>query len=412
MTLHHIDKPTRQKKKSVHLTILIIIFLAAVSWLYRLGHFTLPWSWEGIDDLPVADFLPPASTVGSASAGVILTDVSAVVNKVKPSIVTVAVKSSQLKRSGNLPLDPFSLMFGFPSLGNPGVLEQDDIQRDIGTGFVVDDAGLVVTNKHVVSGAGQKYIVIDSDDNEYEVKEIYRDSEHDLALLQVEGLQVPALTLGDSDSLQVGQGVFAVGTALGEFRHTVTTGVVSGLGRTITASDSFGSQQETIKNIIQTDAAINAGNSGGPLLNSYGQVIGVNVAVTAGAENIGFALPIKVVQESLHVFESTGRFERPFLGVNYQMISEKAALFNEIPQGAYLTAVAAGSAAAKAGLKEGDIITKFAGEALKVSDKNQQQSNLLSVMINRHKIGDRLEVEYYRDGTKQNTEVVLEKRRE
>lgn len=412
MTQHQLDKLTRQQKNSVYLAILIIVFLAAVGWLYRLSHFSFPWSWAGIDDLPVADFLSPASTVSSASAGVILTDVSAVVNRVKPSIVTVAVKSSQLKHSGNLPLDPFSLMFGIPSLRNPGILEQEDIQRDIGTGFVVDGAGLVVTNKHVVSGAGQKYIVIDSEDNEYEVKEIYRDSEHDLALLQVEGLQVPALTLGDSDSLQVGQGVFAVGTALGEFRHTVTTGVVSGLGRTITASDGFGSQRETIKNIIQTDAAINAGNSGGPLLNSSGQVIGVNVAVTAGAENIGFALPIKVAQESLHVFESTGRFERPFLGVNYQMISEKAALFNEIPQGAYLTAVAAGSAADKAGLKEGDIITKFAGEALKVSDKNQQQSNLLSALINRHKIGDRLEVEYYRDGVKHTTEVVLEKRSE
>lgn len=411
MTQNHNGK-NLLRKNSVYLTMLIIFFIAAVTWLYHLGDFSLPWQWDDIADAPEVNLLVPAPNVSSLSSGVILTDVSAVVNQVKPSIVTVAVKSSQFKRSGNLPLDPFSLMFGIPSFRNPGILEQEDIQRDIGTGFVVDGAGLVVTNKHVVSGVGQKYIVIDSEDREYEVKEIYRDSENDLALLQVEGLQVPALTMGNSDALQVGQGVFAVGTALGEFRHTVTTGVVSGLGRTITASDSFGSQQETIKNIIQTDAAINAGNSGGPLLNSYGQVIGVNVAVTAGAENIGFALPIKVVQESLNVFESTGRFERPFLGVNYQMISEKAALFNEIPQGAYLTSVAAGSAADKAGLKEGDIITKFAGEALKVSEKNAAQSNLLTAIINRHKIGERLAVEYYRDGKQQHTEVVLEKRQE
>ena len=394
-------------KKNLWLMILLLSVVVIEIWWWQREKLTV-----NLDSPKNNSASVPASTpVPLSPTGVVLTDVSGVVNAAKPSIVTVAVQTTQLKRSGNM-LSPLSLMFGWPGLGDEGMqLEQEDVQRDIGTGFVVDNSGLVVTNKHVVSGMGKKYVVIDSDDQEYEVSEIYRDSDHDLALLQVSGLANRALALGSSDDLQVGQGVIAIGTALGEFRHTVTTGVVSGLGRTITASDALGRDSETIRGIIQTDAAINAGNSGGPLLNSMGQVIGVNVAMSSGAENIGFALPIKVVQESLALFESTGRFERPFLGVEYRMISAKAALLNEIPQGAYLTAIAANSPAAKAGLQVGDIITKFAGESLK-TDKKDSSSNLLTAIINKHKIGEQVEIEYYRADERQVAQAVLQKRSE
>ena len=387
-------------KKNLWLMILLLAVVIIEIWWWQREKLTVD-----LDSLKHNSASVPASTPAPLPpTGVVLTDVSGVVNAAKPSVVTVAVQTTQLKRSGNM-LSPLSLMFGWPGLGDEDMqLEQEDVQRDIGTGFVVDNSGLVVTNKHVVSGMGKKYVVIDSDDQEYEVSEIYRDSDHDLALLQVAGLANRALTLGNSDDLQVGQGVVAIGTALGEFRHTVTTGVVSGLGRTITASDALGRDSET-------DAAINAGNSGGPLLNSMGQVIGVNVAMSSGAENIGFALPIKVVQESLALFESTGRFERPFLGVEYRMISAKAALLNEIPQGAYLVAIAANSPAAKAGLQVGDIITKFAGESLK-TDKKDGSSNLLTAIINKHKIGEQVEIEYYRADERQVVQAVLQKRSE
>jgi S1-C subfamily serine protease len=220
----------------------------------------------------------------------------------------------------------------------------------------------------------------------------------------VEGLAVPALAFGDDADVKVGQGVVAVGTALGEFRQTVTTGVVSGLGRTITASDGNGRAAEELENVIQTDTAINAGNSGGPLLNYQGQVIGVNVAMSWGAENIGFALPINLVKKSLENFETTGKFDRPFLGVSYQAISEKAALVNEIPQGLYVVSVVEGSAADKAGLQEGDVMTSLGGQSLK------NEENELQKLIEKHKVGDKVEIEYFRDGEKDTTAVTLEKR--
>lgn len=159
--------------------------------------------------------------------------------------------------------------------------------------------------------------------------------------------------------------MIAIGTALGQFRHTVTTGVISGLGRGIQAIDPGMGSAEEIDNVIQTDAAINPGNSGGPLLDRSGEVIGVNVAVSQGAQNIGFALPINVIKASIANFNDTGSFDRPYLGVSYRDISQEAALFNEVPQGAYVVSVVDGSSAAQAGLQAGDIITEFDGQSLK-----------------------------------------------
>ena len=307
-----------------------------------------------------------------------------VAEKASPSVVTVSVtRERQL-------IEPFFLD-PFGSFSTPRRSRLETVQQDIGTGFVVE-GGLIVTNKHVVADPNVTYRVITNDDRELEVTKIFRDPVNDLAILQVGGNELQPLKLGDSSSLKVGQFVIAIGTALGEFRHTVTTGVVSGLGRGVTAGDPFGGFVEQLDNVIQTDAAINPGNSGGPLLNSVGQVIGVNVAVAGGGENVGFAIPINVLKESLENFETTGRFDRAFLGVRYRMIPQETALLNDVPEGAFIVEVVEGSAASNAGIREGDIVTKLDGEALK------EEEGGLAKIISQRKVGDEVEVEYFRDG--------------
>jgi len=318
----------------------------------------------------------------------VLREESVVVNvaeAVSPSVVTVSVTFS---------LDPFG-MFEFR---RPGPSQQ--VKQDIGSGFIIDN-GLVVTNKHVVSDAAAAYKIITKDDQEHDVAKIYRDPTNDIAILKVDGLTNQAVKLGDSDQLKVGQFVIAIGTALGEFRHTVTTGVISGLGRGISAGDPFGGLAEQLDNVIQTDAAINPGNSGGPLLNSAGQVIGVNVAVAQSGQNIGFALPINTVKQVVDSFQNTGSFERPFLGVRYQMISQETALLNDVPAGAYIVEVVSGSPAETAGIKAGDIIVRADGQKLTDADGG------LAAVINSKKVGESLKLEIYRDGKTLPISVVL-----
>ncbi|MBW7944484.1 trypsin-like peptidase domain-containing protein [Patescibacteria group bacterium] len=315
-----------------------------------------------------------------------------IANKASESVVTVAIKR-QRSTSSRLFLSPFS-PFELPrSSGEP-----QEEKRDIGTGFVVTTDGLIVTNKHVVDSSGE-FLVIDRENNEHRVLNIYRDPANDLAILKVEGLQAPQLELGDSDALKVGQQVIAIGTALGEFRHTVTTGVVSGLGRGIEAGDPFGNSVEALENVIQTDAAINPGNSGGPLLDSSGKVIGVNVAVSAAGQNIGFAIPINVIKASLENFNQTGQFDRPILGIRYQIISERAALANEVPQGAYVVEVIPDSAASEGQLQAGDILTEFDGQSLKNAEIPQ--------LLNKMKIGQKVKLKYWRSGETKEVEVTL-----
>jgi S1-C subfamily serine protease len=252
-----------------------------------------------------------------------------------------------------------------------------------------------------VESTGAKYKIITKDDKEYDVTNIYRDPANDLAILKVNATLPEAMVLGDSDKNKVGQFVIAIGTALGEFRHTVTTGVISGLGRGIEAGDGWGGSVEQLDNVIQTDAAINPGNSGGPLLNSAGQVIGVNVAVSQSGQNIGFALPINVVKSSLDNFNKTGQFNRPYLGVQYKVISKESALMNEVPEGAYVAGVVSGSPAETAGIKQGDIITKLGGKSVK-----DTEGGLVGI-INQSKVGDTLDIEVFRDKKTQTLKVTL-----
>lgn len=311
--------------------------------------------------------------------------VTEVAERVASGVVTVSYKRKTQVLEQYF-LDPFGMFRGSRPTG-----EVETEQVDIGSGFVVDTTGLVVTNKHVVSqGSASDYVVILKDESEHQVEKIWRDPANDLAILKIAGGNFETIEMGDSDKVKVGNFVIAIGTALGEFRHTVTTGVVSGLGRGITAGDGY-SFAEKLDNVIQTDAAINPGNSGGPLLNSAGQVIGVNVAVSAGANNIGFALPINLVKESMKIFNETGAFDRPFFGVRYQMITKEQGILNSVPAGAYVVEVVADSSAERAGIKRADIIVSFDG--VKLSDVE----NGLVELLGKKRIGDKVEVEIYRD---------------
>lgn len=305
----------------------------------------------------------------------VITEENAVISateKASPSVVAIGATTRIFN-----PFDPFSV----PRSQN----------NTIGTGFVVSDKGIIVTNKHVVSEPGIKYNVVSKDGKKYEIRKIYRDPVLDLAIVQIDESNMKALELGDSSKLKVGQTVIAIGNALGRFTNTVTTGVVSGMGRRVVAGDPFSGTTESLDNLIQTDAAINPGNSGGPLLNSSGQVIGVNVATTEGAQNIGFAIPINSVKKITDEFIKTGSVTRPFLGIRYSFISRDVAVLNEIPQGAYIQEVVDSGPANKAGVKSGDIITKINGQAVDAENK-------ISDIISKSNIGQQIELLVWRDG--------------
>jgi len=279
------------------------------------------------------------------------------------------------------------------------------IEQDVGTGFIISNDGLIVTNKHVVSDLTAKYKVIIGEET-FEVKNIYRDPINDLAILKIDQNNLIPVELGDSDQLKTGQTVIAIGTALGEFRSTVTKGVISGLGRGITAG-GVGVASERLEGVIQTDAAINSGNSGGPLFNIMGQVIGVNVAVSQNGQNIGFALPINLVINSVDNFRKTGEFDRPYLGVMYQTISEEIAKKNNVPVGNYIQTVAKNSPAEKSGIISGDIVIEIDEQKIMGDDKVS-----IAKTISQKKIGDKVKLKYLRDGKEMEIEIKLEKKQD
>lgn len=375
------------------LIVLVIILLVILALLSGVSRF-IPNGQNTVGETIVSDSGQKLKIVSEESV------VIDVVKKVKASTVTIAALSKQSNLSQEE--DPYSI-FGFTP-------QQQDLPREpqnIGSGFIVSKDGLVVTNKHVVSDSGASYTVITTDNKKYKVEKIYRDPSNDIAIIRIAGASnLKPVTLGDSSKLQVGQLAIAIGTALGEFNNTVTTGVISGLGRGITAGSIFEGSAEELDNVIQTDAAINPGNSGGPLLNSAGQVIGVNTAVSQSGQNIGFALPGNLIKESLRNFNLTGQFDRPFLGVSYRMITAEIAKRNDVAEGVYIEAVVPNSPAEKAGLKSGDIIIEFDGTSVKGSTE-------LLGLISKKKIGDRVSLKISRenelgDGVSQEIQTTLE----
>jgi S1-C subfamily serine protease len=317
------------------------------------------------------------------------------VEKVTPSVVTVGIVQEKPIIEFD-PLDPWGF---FRTPKQQGTKTEE---ADIGSGFVVSEDGLIVTNKHVVSELGAKYKVITSDNTPHDVTNIYRDPVNDIAILKINASGLKPVEMGDSSSLKVGQTVIALGTPLGEFRGSVTKGIISGIGRGITAGTPYQNTAEEISNVIQTDAAINPGNSGGPLVNSSAQVIGVNTAVASGAENIGFALPISIVKDAIDNFEKTGSFERPYLGVSYELIDKETSVRIKMPQGAYVQRVVPSSPADKAGIKDGDVILKINGKQIGAG-KNETLAEIIAT----YKTGDEIELTIWRDGEELDVKATL-----
>lgn len=361
---------------------LIIVLAVILGAVVGLGVFQA--AAKGLIPLPQS-LITSSPAITPQKTNTIVSEENAVINVVaKTSGSVVAIGAQQTVFN---PFDPFS--------------SSSSQDNTVGTGFVVSDKGIIVTNKHVVADPSASYSVVDKDGNKYTVTKIYRDPILDLALVQVSGSKLPALDLGDSSKLQVGQTVIAIGNALGRFTNTVTTGVVSGLGRRVVAGDPLSGSAESLDDLIQTDAAINPGNSGGPLLNSEGQVIGLDVATTEGAQNIGFAIPINSVKKTVDEFVTTGTVSRPFLGISYQFISRDVAIMNSVPQGAYVQNVITGSSAEKAGIKAGDIITKIDGQSI-------DSETTISQLVANKKIGDSLSIDLWNNGQTRTVTATLQ----
>jgi serine protease Do len=275
-----------------------------------------------------------------------------------------------------------------------------------GTGFIVSSDGLIITNKHVVSDPKAEYTVYLNDGRKFKAEVLALHPTDDLALIKIKANNLPTLVLGDSDKVKIGQFVIAIGNALGEFQNTVSFGVISGLRRSITASDQSGNV-ERLEGLIQTDAAINFGNSGGPLINLKGEVVGVNTAIAGGAENIGFAIPINRAKKMIEEVKTKGKIEVPFLGIYYLLINEEVQKKFNLPvdYGAYVyregkSAIIPNSPAELYGLRDKDIILEMDGE--KITPQNS-----LAQIIMKKSVGQKVNLKVLRGNQTLNIYVIL-----
>jgi serine protease Do len=283
-----------------------------------------------------------------------------------------------------------------------------------GSGFFVSEDGWVVTNRHVVDEKDADYTVVMQDGRSLPAKILTVDPGLDLAVLKVEGQGFPHLELGDSASVEVGQPVLAIGYALAEFRNSVTKGIVSGVDRRVFTGDSP-RDEEVIDDAIQTDAAINLGNSGGPLLDLSGKVIGMNTAVSDDGQSLGFALPSNVLAKSLASIKKFGRVVRPWIGIRYVQVDEALAKEKALPKpyGVLIipgyrkddVAISPGSPAETAGLKEGDVVLSLDGRAL-------DEDHALSYWVTRYAPGDTVSLEVWHEGKMKTVAVTLTERKE
>jgi serine protease Do len=355
--------------------------------------------------------------------------VTSLVKKTTPAVVSIVISkdiSTIQDQNQNFFNDPFGF-FSDPfgngsdgSNGNNGSGSSDNSDSGTqkqtiggGSGFFVSSDGLIVTNRHVVDDTTADYTVVTNDGKQYPAKVLARDPAMDLALIKIDGNNFPVLNLGDSDSIQIGQSVIAIGNSLGEFSNTVTKGIISGLKRNVTAGSDFGGSSEQLSDIIQTDAPINPGNSGGPLLDLNGNVIGINVAMAQGAENIAFSIPINQVKKVIDQVKTNGKISVPFLGVRYVIVDDDLQKQNNLPfdygalvvRGQNITdfAVVPGSPADKAGIVENDII-------LEVNGQKVDSTNPLSNILNNYNANDTITLKVWDKGNAKDVQVQLQER--
>lgn len=281
-------------------------------------------------------------------------------------------------------------------------------QQGAGTGIIISKSGYVLTNRHVVADANKVDIVL-ADGTSYEgVAVVGVDPANDIAFLKIDGgKNLKPAVIGDSSQVEVGEKVIAIGNALGQYQTSVTSGIISGLGRPLVAGDATGGEAEQLSNLLQTDAAINPGNSGGPLVNLDGEVIGINTAIDQEAEGIGFAIPINDAKGLIKSVTATGKLERAFLGVAHVGVTSEIVKEYNLPvdHGAYIVtesgeAVVPGSPAASAGLMTGDVITK-------VGNKKIDAKYPLLSAISAYQPGDKVSITYLRDGKETTVTVTL-----
>lgn len=373
------DEHRRTKPLTAVLMVLIVLALG----------FGGGWLGAASRSRDAATNITQQKTVLSSQAAV----VSSIAKDVGQSVVSVNVTSESA--GSNL-----GGLFGFGGGGQT--------QQSAGTGIILTSDGLIMTNRHVVPSGTTSVSVTLSDgtvlDNVKVVGRTNSSDTLDVAFLQVQDAKgktlIPA-KIGDSSKVKVGDSVVAIGNALGQFQNTVTSGIISGYGRSVQASDSSGAASENLDDLFQTDAAINEGNSGGPLVNLNGEVIGMNTAVASDSQSIGFAIPINDITGLIDSVKSTGKLQRPYLGVVYVPITSDIAKQYKlsVSDGVYIprssevgqTTVIAGSPAEKAGVKEGDVITKIDGTAI-------NQTTSITSLLDKHKVGDSVTLTVVRDG--------------
>ncbi|MBQ8589682.1 MAG: trypsin-like peptidase domain-containing protein [Firmicutes bacterium] len=310
----------------------------------------------------------------------------AIYEKVEPSVVGISTTSER----------QVSTFFGWGS--------QTQIVQGIGTGFIVDEAGYVLTNSHVVNDGQTRTLTVSlTDGREVAGTVLWNDTALDLAVVKIEADNLQAAELGDSDEIAIGQYAGAIGNPMSmDFSRSFTQGVISGLNRTITVTD--GAKQTTMENLIQTDATINSGNSGGPLLNAKGQVIGINSAKMTTAEGLGFAIPINTAMPIVKEIQSKGEFTKAYIGISGMDLSTYLANYPQrdfgVKQGVLIAEVTPGMGAEAAGLKSYDVITEINGEPV-------TGMNSLNTQLVKFRPGDTIEVTYYRDGTPRTVDVTL-----
>lgn len=373
--------PESKQRQTRVLIVSVLLFIALAT-----GLIIGDRRWQQGGDSTVAVTERPV--VGNDGNKVTTKEESDIINiatKVSPSVVSITTQSQM------------QTFFG--------VTQQDGA----GTGIVVSKDGYIMTNNHVVDGANTVGVVL-SDGTSYEnVRVVGRDPLNDVAFVKIENVSnLSPAELGNSSSVRVGQQVIAIGNSLGQYQNTVTSGIISGKGRPISARS--GNTVESLTDLLQTDAAINPGNSGGPLLNMSGQVVGINTAVATDAQGIGFAIPINSVKGILSGVLKTGEVRRAFLGVNYTLITPEIARYYKLSvnSGAYVynsssntsSAVASGSPADKAGVKDKDIITKINGVEI-------GNNGSLSTLVGEYSPGDTIELTVLRGDREQTIKVTL-----
>jgi len=362
---------------------------------------------------------PTLNSAGTSGIDIEAATISAV-KKTRPSVVSIIISKEISAIQTNPNFNdffqfgfPFQFNFGEPTQPMPAPNQKPQKQEvGGGSGFIVSADGLIITNKHVVADDAASYTVLTNDGKKYEAKVLAKDPTNDLAVLKIEAKDLTPLTLGDSDNIEIGQTVIAIGNALGEFRNTVTRGVISGINRTVQAGGQ--GFTETLEEAIQTDAAINPGNSGGPLLNLKGEVIGINTAISQSGQLVGFAIPVNGAKQDLESIQKSGKIVRPFLGIRYVIINKQLADTNKlsVDYGALISrgqtadeiAVVPGSPADKAGLVENDIILELNGQPI-------DESHSLAGLLAKYAPGDEVELKISHKGEEKTVKVKLEERK-